>query len=159
MEEKQLDDGTFTPHDLYLIARGQYIGDLIATLVTAAVFLLLMVLCLFLIMRSGLMASVRQIGILRAIGVSRGNLLFRFFAESLVVFTLTVLPGYLIASGSLAWMTGKASAIMSMIFYYPFWLAVITFLFLFGITVICGVLPILSLTRKTPAAIIAKYDI
>ena len=105
------------------------------------------------------MASVRQIGILRAIGVSRGNLLFRFFAESLVVFTLTVLPGYLIASSSLAWMTGKASAIMSMIFYYPFWLAVITFLFLFGITVICGVLPILSLTRKTPAAIIAKYDI
>ena len=159
MEEKQLDDGTFTPHDLYLIARGQYIGDLIATLVTAAVFLLLMVLCLFLIMRSGLMASVRQIGILRAIGVSRGNLLFRFFAESLVVFTLTVLPGYLIASGSLAWITGKASAIISMIFYYPFWLAVITFLFLCGITVICGVLPILSLTRKTPAAIIAKYDI
>ncbi len=159
MEEKQIDSGVFTPHDLYLIARGQYIGELIATLITAVVYLLLMVLCLFLIMRSGLMASVRQIGILRAIGVSRGNLLFRFFTESLVVFTLTVLPGYLIASGSLAWMTGKATAIMSMIFYYPFWLAAITLLFLLGVTVVCGVLPILSLTRKTPAAIIAKYDI
>lgn len=159
MEEKQLDNGVFTPHDLYLIARGQYIGDLIATLITAVIYFLLMVLCLFLIMRSGLMASVRQIGILRAIGVSRGNLLFRFFTESLVVFVLTVLPGYLIASASLAWMTGKATAIMSMIFYYPLWLAAITFLSLLGVTVICGVLPILSLTRKTPAAIIAKYDI
>lgn len=159
IEEKQLDNGAFAPHDLYLIARGQYIGDLIATLITAVIFLLLMVLCLFLIMRSGLMASVRQIGILRAIGVSRGNLLFRYFTESLVVFVLTVLPGYLVASASLAWMTGKSTAIMSMIFYYPLWLAAISFLFLFGITVICGVLPVLSLTRKAPAAIIAKYDI
>ena len=159
IEEKQLDNGAFAPHDLYLIARGQYIGDLIATLITAVIFFSLMVLCLFLIMRSGLMASVRQIGILRAIGVSRGNLLFRYFTESLVVFALTVLPGYLVASASLAWMTGKSTAIMSMIFYYPLWLAAISFLFLFGITAICGVLPVLSLTRKAPAAIIAKYDI
>lgn len=151
--------GVLTYRDLARIVREDVIGELYAMLFVAAVFVALMVLCLFLIMRSGLMASVRQIGILRAIGVSRRNLLFRFFTESLVVFTLTVLPGYLLASGMLAWLEGEAGTLMENAFYYPAWLAALTVLFLAAITVLCGTLPILSLTRKTPAAIIAKYDI
>lgn len=152
-------DDVYTPHDMYLLARGESIGSLVGTLVSAVVFLMLMVLCLFLIMRSGLMASVRQIGILRAIGVSRGNLLFRFFTESLVVFTLTVVPGYLLATASLSWLLNKATAMVSSMLYYPAWLAALTFLFLLCVTAICGTLPIFSLTRKTPSEIIAKYDI
>ena len=105
------------------------------------------------------MASVRQIGVLRAIGVSRGNLLFRFFTESLVVFALTVLPGYLFATISLAWLSDKASVLVSAVLYYPAWIAALTFAFLLAVTAVCGTLPVLSLTRKTPAAIIAKYDI
>ena len=159
LQDTQITSGIYSPHDLYLLARGESIGALIATGVTATVFLLLMVLCLFLIMRSGLMASVRQIGVLRAIGVSRGNLLFRFLTESLVVFVITVVPGYLCASFSLAWLTDKAAVLVSTLLYYPGWIAALTFLFLLGVTAICGTLPILSLTRKTPAAIIAKYDI
>ncbi len=149
----------YTPDDMYSFARGESLVGLIATGITATVFLLLMVLCLFLIMRSGLMASVRQIGVLRAIGVSRGNLMFRFFTESLVVFALTVLPGYLCASISLAWLSDKAAVLVSSVLYYPAWIAALTFVFLLAVTAICGTLPVFSLTRKTPAAIIAKYDI
>ena len=105
------------------------------------------------------MASVRQIVVLRAIGVSRGNLMFRFFTESLVVFVLTVLPGYLCASISLAWLSDKAAVLVSSVLYYPAWIAALTFVFLLAVTAICGTLPVFSLTRKTPAAIIAKYDI
>ena len=159
LQGRGITDGIYTPDDMYSLARGESVGSLIATGVTAIVFLLLMVLCLFLIMRSGLMASVRQIGVLRAIGVSRGNLLFRFFTESLVVFTITVLPGYLFASISLAWLSDKAAVLVSSVLYYPAWIAALTFVFLLSVTAICGTLPVLSLTRKTPAAIIAKYDI
>lgn len=154
-----IESGIYTPEDMYSLARGESLGGLIATGIAAIVFLVLMVLCLFLIMRSGLMASVRQIGVLRAIGVSRGNLLFRFFTESLVVFALTVLPGYLFATISLNWLSDKAAALVSAALYYPVWIAALTFLFLFVVTAVCGTLPVISLTRKTPAAIIAKYDI
>ena len=159
LRDSGIGNGIYTPEDMYSLARGESLGGLIATGITAIVFLVLMVLCLFLIMRSGLMASVRQIGVLRAIGVSRGNLLFRFFTESLVVFALTVLPGYLFATISLAWLSDKASVLVSAVLYYPAWIAALTFAFLLAVTAVCGTLPVLSLTRKTPAAIIAKYDI
>lgn len=159
LRDNGIADGIYTPDDMYSFARGESVGGLIATGITATVFLLLMVLCLFLIMRSGLMASVRQIGVLRAIGVSRVNLIFRFFTESLVVFAVTVLPGYLFGSISLAWLSDKAAVLVSSVLYYPAWIAALTFVFLLAVTAICGTLPVLSLTRKTPAAIIAKYDI
>ena len=159
LRDNGIADGIYTPDDMYSFARGESVGGLIATGITATVFLLLMVLCLFLIMRSGLMASVRQIGVLRAIGVSRANLIFRFFTESLVVFAVTVLPGYLFGSISLAWLSDKAAVLVSSVLYYPAWIAALTFVFLLAVTAICGTLPVLSLTRKTPAAIIAKYDI
>ncbi len=159
LRDNGIADGIYTPDDMYSFARGESVGGLIATGITATVFLLLMVLCLFLIMRSGLMASVRQIGVLRAIGVSRANLIFRFFTESLVVFAVTVLPGYLFGSISLAWLSDKAAVLVSSVLYYPAWIAALTFVFLLAVTAVCGTLPVLSLTRKTPAAIIAKYDI
>ncbi len=159
LRDNGIADGIYTPDDMYSFARGESVGGLTATGITATVFLLLMVLCLFLIMRSGLMASVRQIGVLRAIGVSRVNLIFRFFTESLVVFAVTVLPGYLFGSISLAWLSDKAAVLVSSVLYYPAWIAALTFVFLLAVTAICGTLPVLSLTRKTPAAIIAKYDI
>ena len=146
------------PETLYKEARAQSTGGLVTILIVAVVFLFLMVLCMTLVMRSGMMASVKQVGTLRAIGVSRVNLLFRYFCESLMVFAVAVFPGYLFASASLFWISAKTRLLES-VFYYPIWLAALTLLFLAAVTAVCGTLPVRSLTKKTPAQILAKYDI
>ena len=151
-------DGMVTADAVFEEEKQSVAGDLIAGFVVALAIVVVMFFCLLLVMRSGIMSSIRQVGVLRAIGVSRGNLVFRYFAEAIVVFALLIVPGYLAASGMLAWLSGKG-ALFEQIFYYPFWLGGATALVLFGITVFCGILPALRLLRGTPASIIAKYDI
>jgi ABC-type antimicrobial peptide transport system permease subunit len=50
-------------------------------------------------------------------------------------------------------------ASMGMLVYYPWWLGIITLIGIIFITVICGQMPIRSLLRRSPAEILAKYDI
>ena len=136
----------------------QFSGSIISNLISMAVFLGVMSLCVFFIMRSSLMGRVREIGVYRAIGVSRKNLLFRFGVESSVLFTLTVFVGFAISSGILLWWSAS-SRLMGSLFYYPVWLAVLLLAFLLVVCIFFGVLPVLFLLRKTPSEILRKYDI
>ena len=122
-----------------------------------AVFVLMCV-CMYFIMRSAILGKVREIGIYRAIGVTGKNVAFRFAVETGVVVTLSVIIGYLIASVAIGALTAS-STYASSILYYPWWLAGLTLLLLYGICVLCGILPVLRLNRKTPSEILAKYDI
>ncbi len=133
-------------------------SDILSNLISMAVFLLLMCVCMYFIMRSALMGRVKEIGIYRAIGVSRRNMVFRFFTETLLLTTLTVFVGFLL-SGLLLRFWMATSPLMTELFYYPLWLSGGLFILLYGICILCGLLPILSLLRKTPSRILAKYDI
>ena len=123
-----------------------------------AVILVLMSVCMYFIMRSSLMNRIKEVGIYRAIGVSKKNLVFKFFIEAIVLTTLTVLIGYILTSGFLFLCLGMSSMIAE-IFYYPVWLAGAVLAILYAISLFFGTLPILSLLRKTPSEILAKYDI
>ena len=115
-------------------------------------------LCMFFIMRANLMSRVREVGICRAIGVTKGNLVFRFFIESLVLCGTTVLIGFVLSSAVMRlWVTN--SALMKTLFYYPLWMMGLLALLLIGLCVLAGILPVLMLLRRTPAGILAKYDI
>ncbi len=147
-----------TPDDIFDSIIENQMETIITGLITMAVILVLMSLCMYFIMRSSLMNRIKEVGIWRAIGVSKKNLVFRFFVEAVVLTTLTVLLGYLLTSGFLLACLG-ISSLVSDIFYYPLWLAgaVLGLLYLLGL--FFGTLPILSLLRKTPSEILAKYDI
>ena len=45
------------------------------------------------------------------------------------------------------------------ILYFPLWLTVGLFIILAAVTLLFGVLPAVSLLRKTPSEILSKYDI
>ena len=51
------------------------------------------------------------------------------------------------------------SSMIAEIFYYPIWLAGAVLAVLYAISLLFGTLPILSLLRKTPSEILARYDI
>lgn len=128
------------------------------SLITMGIILLIMSVCMYFIMRSSLMVRIKEIGIYRAIGVSKKNLVFKFAIESIVLTTLTVFIGYLMSSAFI-YVCHYISPLSKSILYYPPWLSLSLLILLYGICVFCGILPIVTLLRKTPSEILAKYDI
>ncbi len=134
-----------------------YRDGIVATAVTLAVLLVLMCLCIFGIMRSSFMSRVKEVGILRAIGVTKRNLLFRFAVETALLMVLTVLLGYLLS----AWFIVSLSdaPLFSAVFYFPAWLGIAMLVIVAAAGLFFGVLPAMLLLRKTPSEILAKYDV
>ncbi len=132
--------------------------SVIGQIVAFAVLLVLMSACVYFIMRSCIMGRIKEIGIYRAIGVSRKNLLFRYFAEALTVTSLTALVSFLLASAFI-WLCLSISSYVSLIFFYPVWLALLLLLLIYAVCTFFGVLPVMSLLKKTPSQILSKYDI
>ncbi len=133
-------------------------GTITAGLVTMGIILAILCVCMYFIMRSALMSRVKEIGIYRAIGVSKKNITFRFLIESAVLMLLTVFVGYLLSSAFI-WMCMGVSSLMSDVFFYPLWFALSDLAVLVLLCLICGTLPVVMLLRKTPAEILAKYDV
>ncbi len=147
-----------TPDDVFDGIIKNKTEDIIASLITMAVLLVLMSVCMYFIMRSSLMNRIKEVGIYRAIGVSKKNLVFKFFIEAVVLTTLTVFVGYLLTSAFM-FVCLEMSSLIADIFYYPLWLAGADLIILYVISLFFGTLPILSLLHNTPSEILAKYDI
>jgi ABC-type antimicrobial peptide transport system permease subunit len=126
--------------------------------ISMIVILAVMSICMFFIMLSSMMYRIKEIGIYRAIGVSKRNLIFRFAIESFVLTALTVVVGYFITSGYI-WLCIAVSPMVETIFFYPPWYSLIVLAFLVIVSILSGILPMMSLLRKTPSEILAKYDI
>ncbi len=121
------------------------------------VVLALMCLCVYFIMRASFMSRVREVGILRAIGVTRRNLTYRFAVETVVLVGLTLLPGYLLSSYFIASLSG--ATLFSTVFFFPPWLFGGLLAIIGGASLFFGILPALVLLRRTPSEILSKYDI
>ena len=127
-------------------------------LISLAVMMVILSLCMYFIMRANLLSRVKEVGIYRAIGVTKGNLTFRFLVESLVLCCTTVLIGFLLMSLVMRhWVTG--SSLMQLLFYYPFWMMLLLLVLLLALCLFSGIVPVLLLLRRTPSEILAKYDI
>jgi ABC-type antimicrobial peptide transport system permease subunit len=138
--------------------RSEYYGTFVMLAIMLVIVCSVLSLCLYFIMRSALLGDIKEVGISRAIGVSRRNLCYRYFVETMVLFALTIFIGYLLTSWVMSALSAMGSGLM-MIVYYPWWIALAALALIFAVTTICGQLPIRTLLRRTPAEILAKYDI
>jgi ABC-type antimicrobial peptide transport system permease subunit len=157
LTEKLGADGFMSPDDVLDQLAAEFRSGAIVIVVTVTSVVALMCLCVFFIMRSSFMSRVREVGILRAIGVTKKNLTFRFAVETALLLLLTIVPGY----GLSFWFIGSLNGapLLSEMFYFPVWLGVGLFIILAAVTLIFGVLPAITLLRKTPSEILSKYDI
>ena len=148
----------YTKDELYDYYSSDYKETFTILTVALIAVVVVMSVCVYFIMRSTLMGDIKEVGICRAIGVGKKNIIYRYFVEATVLFALTVFVGFIISS---AGVFGLASGgrIMQSFVYYPWWLALITLCGLFGICGVCGILPVLMLLSRTPAQILSKYDI
>ena len=148
----------YTPDDIFDKVIEDKREEIVSSVVSLVVMMVIMSLCMYFIMRSSLMNRIKEVGIYRAIGVSKKNLIFRFLIEAAVLSTITVLFGYFAISAFIY--TGYSiSSLMQDVMFYPIWYAGIVLVLLVGVSLVCGILPIVFLLRKTPSEILAKYDI
>ena len=145
------------PEDLFDDMFHDMRNAVLVAVVSVGVVLVLMCLCVFFIMRSSFMSRVREVGILRAIGVTKRNLTFRFAVETALLILLTLVLGFILST----WFIGSLSgaALFSTLFYFPVWMAAALLALICAASMVFGVLPALLLLRRTPSEILSKYDI
>jgi len=113
---------------------------------------------IFFMMRSSMLNRIREIGVYRSIGATKRDIYKIFFSEIITFTTVGSLTSYL-------FMTYLVNEIQNQIgeytraFYFPFYLFIAGILGIYLVNSIFGMLPVFTLLRKTPAEIIAKYDI
>ncbi len=118
-----------------------------------AILISIMLIAAFFMFYASLASKAKEIGLYRAIGVSSGNILFKFFIESLALILVCVVSVYLVI-GLPVLIFSDGSAM-----YFPLWLYFASMLGIIVCMSAVSVLPIISFIRKTPVEILSKYDV
>lgn len=118
--------------------------------------------CVFMyfIMRSKMISNIYSIGVYRSIGATRFTLIKKFIAETFVLALMTCFIGYAVSSIGI----GAVITVLNVVFEVSIltvdWLFVgVGSILMFVLIIFFGILPIISLLKKTPTAICSKYDI
>lgn len=110
--------------------------------------------------RSKMISDIYSIGVMRALGFSRKRITAKYVVEILITTIFTSLLGYILLCAGYNFLAVKFTEIgilMSTVAdYYSTYVFGAALLFT---NVIFGIIPVISLMRKSPSEIIAKYDI
>ena len=122
-------------------------------LISAAVMVLFL-------MRSKMINDIYNIGVYRSLGSKKGKICLKYFSDTLVMVTFTALLSY--AAMMFVYLTAIDS--INDFFYMELFsrsltVPLIGVAVLYGINLFFGLLPIVTLLRKTPSEILVKYDI
>ena len=136
----------------FLQSRNQLINTfLIVILVVSA----LIWLSLYFIIRSNLFSRIDEIKVYRALGVRRFEIVKIFLVEVIVLTTLTTLVGFSITMYFI--INNNVFNQVNFVLYTPLYIT-LAVLFMYVFNIIFGTLPVFSLLRKTPAAIMAQAE-
>ena len=147
--------------DMYNYDKDAYIeknkDSLISSIVLASIILVISLVEIYLMIRSSFLSRIKEVGILRAIGVKKIDIYKMFLGEILAI-TLTIsMLGYIFMTYILVGIINlpllKDKYLLS-----PTTLG-ISLLIIFGFNIIFGLLPVFRTIRKTPANILSRTDI
>jgi len=125
-------------------------------LIVATIFIVSFVI-IFFSMRSYAIKNIYDLGVFRAIGISKGSIVQIYAIEILKI----SLRSTLISSALTFILTNVLKAIPIFLFSFaiPFNVALITCCLLIIINILIGILPIILYMRLTPSQLLSKYDI
>lgn len=132
----------------------------VVMLVIVIVLLIFSMIYVYFSTRSKLISQVREIGVFRSIGANRMYIVRRFIANIFVETSLTSLLGYLITISLYIFVSIKLNSLLGGYVYdINYGMYILGALVLYAINLCFGLIPVLTLMRKTPAEINSKYDI
>ena len=127
------------------------------SLTVSGIILAISLVEIFLMIRSSFLSRIKEIGILRAIGVKKKDIYKMFMGEIIAITTLASVPGILLMSYILK--------VVSTIKYFKdllvvdFWTVALSIVFIYVFNLIVGLFPVYRVVRKTPAQILSRHDI
>lgn len=139
---------------IYMIERRETVQSI---LLTSAIFLAVTLGLVYMMVRASFLSRIKEVGILRAIGVKKTDI-YRMFAGEIVMITLI---GGGVGSIGMYYILNALSSVSMFsvkILINPV-IGILSFMVLFLFHLVVGLLPVYSTIRKTPASILSRKDV
>ena len=147
--------------DSYDKAREDYIDSqsdsIKSKLIFSGIVLVISLIEIFLIIRSSFLSRIKEVGILRAIGLKKIDIYKMFSGEIIAISILASIPGLILMSYILKELS--SISFLSRMFVVNFKVVIISFILIFGFNLIFGLLPVFTTIRKRPARILSRTDL
>lgn len=128
-----------------------------SSIIFAAVIMIISLIEIYLMIRSSFLSRIKEIGVLRAIGIKKRDIYRMFAGEIIAITTLASLPGILL----MTYILNQVSQIpyVGRMFIINFGTVGISILIVYLFNLLVGLLPLYRVLRKTPARILARHDV
>ena len=128
-----------------------------SAIIFAGIMLAISLIEIYLMIRSSFLSRIKEIGVLRAIGVKKTDIYRMFLGEILAITTCSSLPGIIL-------MTYILKAIQQIpyigdMFVVNFGTIVLSILIVYAFNIVIGLMPLFRVLKKTPAGILARHDL
>jgi ABC-type antimicrobial peptide transport system permease subunit len=147
--------------DPYADSKKEYIDSIktqvIATIWVAVILLLVSLVEMYLMLRASFLSRIKEVGVLRAIGLKKKDVYKMFLGEIIALFTLTAIQGMAAMAYILHELT-KIPYIGDTLMMNPVIFG-ICFVLILGFDILAGLIPVFKTMRKTPAEILARNDV
>ena len=147
--------------DSYTKSKEEYIenikSSIISKLIFSGIILVISLIEIFLIMRSSFLSRIKEVGILRAIGLKKLDIYKMFSGEILAITLLASTPGLLLMTYILKELS--TISFMSNMFLINTKTILISIITILGFNLLFGLLPVFTTIRKTPAKILSRHDL
>jgi len=147
--------------DIYTKDRNNYMEDrkdsIVSALVVAGITLSISLLEIYLMIRSSFLSRIKEIGILRAIGIKKSDIYKMFLAEILAITLTASLLGIITMGYALSGII-KLPLLGDNYMFNPL-IVLISIIVVFIFNIAIGLLPVFKTIRKMPADILSRIDI
>ncbi len=131
--------------------------EMVSAVIFAGIMLAISLIEIYLMIRSSFLSRIKEVGVLRAIGVKKKDIYRMFLGEIISITTIASLPGIVL-------MTYILSQVIKIPYVGRLYIVDIqtiglSLLIVYGFNIIVGLLPLFKVIRKTPAKILARHDV
>ena len=148
-------------NDTYEYSKNNYISaqkDMIVdNLIVSGVILVISLVEILFMIRASFLSRIKEIGILRAIGVKRIDIYKMFMGEIIAITTIASVPGILFMAYIFSVLSTIPMLANSFVINWIVILFAMLLVYLFNLLV--GLIPVFNTVRKTPAQILSRHDL
>ena len=148
-------------HDIYQENHDEYVSNMksqmFSTLLVSIIILIISLIEIYLILRASFLSRIKEVGVLRAIGLKKKDVYKMFFGEIFAMTTLTSVPAFILMGYYLFKVQGLPY--VGEFIKMDAGVAVVSVAIILVANLVFGLLPVFNTMRKTPAAILARNDV
>lgn len=128
-----------------------------SAVIFAIIMLAISLIEIYLMIRSSFLSRIKEIGVLRAIGVKKADIRRMFVGEILSITTIASMPGIILMTYILKQIT-QISFASRLFIVTPLTIGA-SIIIIYGFNLLVGLAPLYKILRKRPARILVRHDI